>query len=156
MVRHSRVVFSWVLVAGLLGLVACGSASSTPRAAPASTSPMPGDAFNVTSASADTLLEPTAFADAMIQPGTVTINVHTPFEGKINAGDVMIPYDQIQQQVAALPADRATPLAVYCRSGNMSAIAVQTLAGLGFVDIVELRGGMDAWRASGRTLLMTP
>ena len=43
--------------------------------------------------------------------------------------------------------------AVYCRSGRMSAIAVRELARLGYGTIVELRGGMVAWEASGRRLL---
>lgn len=35
----------------------------------------------------------------------------------------------------------------------MSAVAVDTLAGLGYRDIVDLRGGMIAWQDSGRSLL---
>lgn len=37
-------------------------------------------------------------------------------------------------------------MAVYCRSGSMSATAVETLARLGYEDIVELDGGMVKWR----------
>ena len=36
----------------------------------------------------------------------------------------------------------------------MSADAVVTLSGLGYTNIVELDGGMNAWRASGRTVTM--
>ena len=102
------------------------------------------------------LVDPTAFAAAVAAPGTVTIDVHIPFEGKIAGTDLMIPYNQIAQQAVKLPANRATPLAIYCRTGNMSAIAAPALAALGYTDIVELRGGMDAWKASGRTLLSSP
>ena len=35
----------------------------------------------------------------------------------------------------------------------MSAVAVGTLRDLGYTDVVELRGGMDAWVADGRELL---
>ena len=35
----------------------------------------------------------------------------------------------------------------------MSAEAVVTLRDLGFTDVVELRGGMDAWVAERRELL---
>ena len=38
----------------------------------------------------------------------------------------------------------------------MSAIAAPALAALGYTHIIELRGGMEAWKASGRTLLTTP
>jgi rhodanese-related sulfurtransferase len=37
----------------------------------------------------------------------------------------------------------------------MSAAAAPVLAGLGFTDIVELRGGMQAWVADGRSLITT-
>jgi rhodanese-related sulfurtransferase len=38
-------------------------------------------------------------------------------------------------------------------SGNMSAIAGRELLALGYTDVIELDGGMQAWQASGRTLL---
>lgn len=66
--------------------------------------------------------------------------------------DLAIPFDQIAARKSELPA-LTTPLAVYCRSGRMSAIAVQTLSGLGYTDVVELEGGMIAWEAAGRPLL---
>jgi rhodanese-related sulfurtransferase len=52
-----------------------------------------------------------------------------------------------------LPADRATPLAIYCRSGPMSATAAATLHDHGYHNIVKLRGGMRAWQADGRPLI---
>lgn len=82
----------------------------------------------------------------------MTINVHVPDAGSIARTDLSIPFDRILQSTAKLP-PRSTRLAVYCRSGRMSAIAVRTLHGLGYARVVELRGGMDAWRASGRRLL---
>ncbi|SOC47934.1 Rhodanese-related sulfurtransferase [Blastococcus aggregatus] len=104
------------------------------------------------SASAE-LLEPTAFADVVAGEEAFVINVHVPDEGSIEGTDAAIPFDRIEQQKAALPADRGTPLAVYCRSGSMSADAVATLTELGYADIVDLRGGMQAWSAEGRPLL---
>ena len=35
----------------------------------------------------------------------------------------------------------------------MSATAAETLAAMGYSDIVDLRGGMEAWQAAGRDLL---
>ena len=82
----------------------------------------------------------------------MTINVHVPFEGAIEGTDLFIPFDKIEEQVSRLPADRTTPLAIYCRTGSMSATAAKTLAALGYTDVVELKGGMQAWQASGRSL----
>lgn len=98
------------------------------------------------------LVGPVAFEAALDQRDAVVINVHIPYEGEIENTDLFMPFDDID--AATLPSDRATPLAVYCRSGTMSAEAVITLTRLGYTNIVELDGGMNAWRASGRTVMM--
>ncbi len=97
------------------------------------------------------MVAPDVFAARIEAPGVVTINVHTPDEGSIAGTDLTIRFDQIAES-SDLPADRSTPLAIYCRSGNMSAAAVDDLEALGFNDIVELEGGFNAWVASGRPL----
>ncbi len=99
------------------------------------------------------LVAPAAFAKAVAQKGTVTINVHVPDEGSLAGTDLWIPFDRIAASRTRLPARKTTKLAVYCRSGSMSAIAVSELKRLGYRNIVELRGGMVAWKASGRRLL---
>lgn len=102
--------------------------------------------------SAPRLVPPAAFEEALAEPKRVSINVHVPDEGSIADTDLAIPFDEIETRQSELP-DTSTPLAVYCRSGNMSAEAVQTLIGLGYTDVVELAGGMVAWQSSGRSLL---
>ena len=98
------------------------------------------------------LVAPAAFEQRVATAGVVTINVHVPNEGSIPGTDLVIPFDQISTS-AELPVDRRTPLAVYCRSGNMSADAVRDLVALGYTDIVQLEGGFNAWKATGRALL---
>lgn len=98
------------------------------------------------------LVGPAEFAAAVARPGTVTVNVHVPDEGSIRGTDLWIPYDQIETRADSLPA-RSRPLAVYCRSGSMSALAVAKLRALGYESVTELDGGMIAWEASGRPLL---
>ncbi|WP_051515641.1 rhodanese-like domain-containing protein [Candidatus Blastococcus massiliensis] len=105
------------------------------------------------SSAAAVLLEPAAFADVVADDEAFVINVHVPDEGSIEGTDAAIPFDRIEQQQADLPEDRRTPLAVYCRSGSMSAEAVAALTELGYADIVDLEGGMLAWTAEGRPLL---
>lgn len=83
----------------------------------------------------------------------MTINVHVPDEGSLPDTDLALPYDQIGTRQSELPADRDTEIAIYCLTGHMSAIAGQTLSELGYTDIVELRGGMAAWRAAGLPFL---
>ena len=83
------------------------------------------------------------------------INVHTPDEGSIPGTDLAIPFDQLTARADQLPADRGTGLAVYCMSGNMSETAVDTLTDKGYLDLTELRGGMEAWEQAGRPLTGT-
>lgn len=129
------------IIAGVLlttlALAACGGGSSSlsdPVAAPR-------------------LADPDEFALAIADASVVTINVHVPDEGALAQTDQSIPFDAIKARANELPADRTTPLAVYCMSGNMSAIAVDTLTELGYTNVVELDGGMLAWQAAGFDLL---
>jgi len=97
------------------------------------------------------LVSPDVFARRVADPAVVTINVHVPNEGDIAGTDLEVPFDQISGS-KKLPADLKTPLAVYCRSGNMSALAVKDLKAKGYTSVIELAGGYDAWRRSGRGL----
>ena len=101
------------------------------------------------------VLDPASFAARAAEKGAVVVNVHVPFEGDIAGTDVSIPFDKIAGQVSLLPADRDTPLLVYCRSGRMSKIAAAELVRVGYRDVADLDGGMLAWEKSGRTLVGT-
>lgn len=149
-----------VAVAGLLLLGSCSSGpAASPGAAgpagsdrPASMGEPVGESGSAPAAAvAVRRLDPAAFEAA--SAGRMLINVHVPDEGSLPGTDLDLPYDQVADRAGELPADRATPLAIYCMSGNMSAIAGRELLALGYTDIVELDGGMQAWRSSGRTLL---
>jgi len=81
------------------------------------------------------------------------INVHTPYAGEIEKTDTFIAYDQIIANSASLPKDKNTPIILYCRSGNMSAKALETVRRLGYTNVRHLAGGMEAWQAQGGTLV---
>ncbi|MGA3057953.1 MAG: rhodanese-like domain-containing protein [Candidatus Limnocylindrales bacterium] len=81
------------------------------------------------------------------------LNVKTPYSSEIAGTDLYIPYDQLKVRATELPADKSARVLVYCRSGVQSAQAAQTLLDLGYTNVWNLDGGMNAWTASGRTLV---
>lgn len=95
------------------------------------------------------LLDPAGFAVAIVDPNTITINVHVPAADiQLDGTELTMPFDNLD--MAALPSNRDAPLAVYCRSGSMSAIAVKRLLTLGYTNVFELDGGTEAWAAAGK------
>lgn len=128
--------------AAVLALTSCGTPNDVRTPAPPTEK----------SPAASRLVGPSEFATAVAESARVTINVHVPYDGDIPGTDLSIPFDQIAQQAARLPTERSTPLAIYCRSGPMSAVAAAELNALGYTDVVELQGGMRAWQTSGRAL----
>ncbi|MGD9905511.1 MAG: rhodanese-like domain-containing protein [Vicinamibacterales bacterium] len=61
-------------------------------------------------------------------------------------GATHIPLGYLSGRLAEVPDDR--PIVLQCLSGSRSAIAASLLRRLGRVDVVNLIGGIDAWRAA--------
>jgi len=98
------------------------------------------------------LVEPAAFEKEMADVKGQVIDVRTPKEyksGHIEGAINMHVYDaDFSQRVDSL--DKTRTVYVYCKAGGRSAEAVDTLKQKGFVHIVELKGGMDAWNEAGK------
>jgi len=152
-----------LLMIGVL-TAACGSASTNPA-----TSTPPIATVSVTTGQQDTATEnglaglplnsdgymdisAEQLAQMLEQKSFTLVNVHIPYTGELPDTDIMIPFDQITEHLAELPAKDA-PIVLYCRSGSMSTQAAKDLVALGYTNIFELDGGFNGWQAAGHPLL---
>jgi rhodanese-related sulfurtransferase len=137
----------WKLAAVVGVLVAlttgCSSGNGDKSKTPGSTA----------SAGSVRLLAPRDYQTAIAGKGVFVVNVHIPYDGEIEGTAAFIPYDKIAEHKGELPSDKSAPLYIYCRSGRMSVIATPDLQRLGYTNIVDLEGGMQAWSDAGLPLL---
>jgi rhodanese-related sulfurtransferase len=100
-----------------------------------------------------TNVTPDRLAEMLKAKDFTLVNVKTPYIGEIDGTDLYIPYDQLKARAAALPQAKTAKILVYCRSGAESKEAAQTLLDLGYTNVWNLDGGMNAWTSSGRQLV---
>ncbi len=89
---------------------------------------------------------------ALLETEVQLVDVRTPSEyaaghlaGAVNI-DVKADSFMVKAQAQL---DTLRPVAVYCRSGMRSALASKRLAAQGF-QVTNLKGGIQAWQASGQ------
>lgn len=99
-----------------------------------------------------TRIPPDEFRSLSKEEGVTLVNTHIPFQGRLPRTDLAIAYNEMDKRLGDLPKDRDAKIALYCLSGRMSADAAETLVGLGYTNIWDLEGGMEAWEDAGYRL----
>lgn len=98
----------------------------------------------------ETAVDVDVVKEALDKKADVTVvDVRTPeeyAEGYI-AGSVLVPLQDLQgsqEQLVKIP-DKEKTLYVHCKKGVRGAQAVEILRGLGYTDVHNVTGGIDAW-----------
>ncbi len=86
------------------------------------------------------------------QKGFVLVDVRSPEEhvtGFIPGTDLNIDFREIKDRHRQLKAKPDEHIVVYCQSGHRSNIAAETLMGLGYQNVYNVEGSMNAWEEAG-------
>ena len=104
------------------------------------------------------LVTPAAAEDVISEAptGLVVLDIRTPDEFNAGALPNAINIDfyasDFADQLDAL--DKNVPYVMYCNSGNRSATAARQMEDLGFVEVYEIDGGIQAWAQAGGALAL--
>ena len=86
-------------------------------------------------------------------PEALVLDVREPGEWNDDLGHIegaqLIPLGQLDGRVAEIEAWKDKPIIAVCRTGVRSQRAAETLRAAGFKLVLNLDGGMSAWRAAG-------
>lgn len=75
------------------------------------------------------------------------IDVREPYEHEeYNIGGELIPLGELMGRLGSMDEYRNQVIVVYCKSGNRSQMAQNLLLNAGFVEVFNLKGGMDQWK----------
>lgn len=79
----------------------------------------------------------------------VLVNVHIPYEGEIDGTDLLMPYNNILNNLNKLPEDKTSKIIIYCKRGINSVKISKKLVQLGYTNMINLSGGMSNWKECG-------
>ena len=89
-------------------------------------------------------------------PDAFLLDVRTQVEWEQDGhleGAMLIPHSDLEERADELPEDKDELIHLYCRSGNRSVDAANTLIDLGYTNIVELKTGINGWKDANKPVL---
>lgn len=100
------------------------------------------------------VVQPKALEEQLAATKPFLLDVREPSETAkgIIEGAVTVPLRGLAKNLDKLPADKGTPVVVYCGSGHRSAMAMETLRMAGYTNVKSLAGGTNNWTAAGLAL----
>ncbi len=104
------------------------------------------------------LKSPAEVASIMVdQKSAASLNVldvRTPaeFQAECLKGAKIIDFEAVDFETKVGALDKKANYLVYCRTGRRSGLAVSKMREMGFTNIVEVKGGINAWKADGESV----
>jgi molybdopterin/thiamine biosynthesis adenylyltransferase/rhodanese-related sulfurtransferase len=85
------------------------------------------------------------------KPAPLLVDVRESHEWEAGhlPGAIHVPRGHLESQIENAAPDRSRPIVVYCASGIRSVFASQTLAEMGYTDVVSMTGGFQGWKSQG-------
>jgi rhodanese-related sulfurtransferase len=90
---------------------------------------------------------------ANIDPVILDVRSAREFDAGHISNSILIPVQVLQIRIGELDQYKDRTIFVYCRSGNRSTVASRMLNDKGFMQVVNLRHGLNDWRQSGFKLV---
>jgi rhodanese-related sulfurtransferase len=93
----------------------------------------------------------------LINEGAVLLDVRT--QAEFDAGHILdarhVPQDQLASSAETLKKHKDKVVIACCESGMRSGAAARVLQAQGFTKVVNLKGGLQAWRAENLPVVKT-
>lgn len=89
-------------------------------------------------------------------PSALLLDVRTQAEWEQDGhleDATLIPHSDLEARADELPEDKDELILLYCRSGNRSQDAADTLLDLGYTNIIELKTGINGWKNADKPVL---
>ncbi len=92
-----------------------------------------------------------ASSDAGVPVVYLDVRTEKEWEGGIVEGAVKATLVQLASEdgMAMLPDSKTSIIAVYCKSGHRSALAIPLLHRLGYTNAISMKGGYEGWVKAG-------
>jgi len=92
------------------------------------------------------------FSASIKEEGAILLDIRTPEEYSLSKipGAVNINYYDtfFREELGKL--DKTKKYNIYCNSGKRSTLTLQIMQGMGFENVIDLKGGIQAWIQSGK------
>jgi rhodanese-related sulfurtransferase len=93
------------------------------------------------------ILKPIQLKQMLEDKDFFLLDVHIPEQTHIPGTDAFIDYRKLTENLDKLPQNKNAKLVVYCRSGSMSRAAATELIELGYTNVYDLEGGINAFNS---------